>query len=431
MNNFKKIKDLIFKNHYLIQAIRGVRSSPSRTILTTLGIMIGIGTVVFVLSAGEGFKSYVNAQVEAFGSNSIFVETSVPSTTKARSSGSDSSQANNSGSNAIPVTTLKYKDVEDIKRLGNVRNAYGVAMAQQVVSHKDVSKNVFIFGSDSSRFDIEKTVIENGRPYTREEDRSLSQVAILGSGIAGILFGQNDPLGRLIRIGNYNFEVIGVYEPRSSASFMNEDEQVFIPLTTLQKKILGIDYLFYAVIDLEDKSKDSITALEVADLLRKNHNITDPAKDDFKVTTQEESLETFETILIAIKFLLIAIASISLIVGGVGVMNIMYVAVTERISEIGLKKAIGATNKDILYEFVFEAIILTLIGGIVGIFFGAVLAFLTSLVASNFGLTWKFIMPISGIVVPLVVSMAIGLAFGVFPAKNASKLNPIEALNKE
>lgn len=430
MNKIKKIKENIFRNPYFVQAIRGVRSSPSRTILTTLGIMIGIGTVVFVLSAGEGFKSYINAQVEAYGSNTIFVETSVPSSTKARQNGG-SSQTNSSAENAVPITTLKYRDIEDIKKLPNIKDAYGVAMAQQIVSYKDISKNVFIFGSDSSRFLIDKAVIEHGRPYTREEDRSLSQVAVLGSNIAKDLFGQDEPLGKLVRIGNYNFEVIGVYEPRGSASFMNEDDQVFIPVTTIQKKILGIDYLFYAVLDLEDNSKDTVTALSVADLLRRNHNINDPIKDDFKVTTQEENLATFDTILIAIKFLLIAIASISLIVGGVGVMNIMYVAVTERVSEIGLKKAIGATNKDILYEFVAEAIILTLIGGAVGIAFGSLLGFATALVAKSLGLDWKFIVPLSAIVVPLLVSMGIGLVFGVFPAKNAAKLNPIEALNKE
>lgn len=432
MNKIKEIKNLIFNNSYLIQAIRGVRSSGSRTILTTISIMIGIGTVVFVLSAGEGFKSYINAQVEAFGTNTIFIETAVPSSTKSRSAQDGaSSTSNNQASNAVQITSLKYRDVEDVKKLPNVKNGYGVAMAQQISSYKDISKNAFIFGSDSSRFEIESTVIEYGRPYTREEDRSLAQVAILGSKIAEDFFGLDDPLGKFIRIGSYNFEIIGVYEPRGSASFMNEDEQIYIPLTTLQKKILGIDYLFYAVLELEDNSKDEVTALAIADLIRNNHNISDPIKDDFKVTTQEENLATFETILSVIKILLIAIASISLIVGGVGVMNIMYVAVTERVSEIGLKKAIGATNKNILYEFVTEAVILTLIGGVVGILFGTVLALVTTLVANNFGLTWKFIIPASGIISPLLVSMAIGLVFGVFPAKNASKLNPIEALNKE
>ena len=190
MNNLKKIKNSIFGNPYLLQAIRGVRSSGSRTILTTISIMIGIGTVVFVLSAGEGFKSYINAQVEAFGTNTIFIETAVPSSTKARSAGdSENSQANNQATNAVQITSLKYKDVEDVKTLPNVKNGYGVAMAQLISSYKDVSKNAFIFGSDSSRFEIESTVIENGRPYTREEDRSLAQVAILGSKIAEDFFG--------------------------------------------------------------------------------------------------------------------------------------------------------------------------------------------------------------------------------------------------
>jgi ABC-type antimicrobial peptide transport system permease subunit len=420
-------------NLYIKQAIRGIKASPSRTILTTLGIMIGIGTVIFVLSAGEGFKSYINGQIEAYGSNTIIVETAIPSSTKAREGSSSASEHMNSssGSNAVPIMTLKYKDIQDIKQLVNVKNAYGVSMSQQIITNKDISKNAFIFGADASRFEIDKTIIEYGRPYTKEEDRSLSQVAVLGNQVAFDLFGDISPLGKLIRIGNYNFEVIGVYESKGGASMMNEDDQVFIPITTLQKKILGIDYLFYAVIELVDNTKDDITSLDISDILRRNHYISDPSRDDFLVTTQEESLQIFGTILNAITFLLIAIASISLIVGGVGVMNIMYVAVTERIGEVGLKKALGARNKDILYEFLFEAIILTIIGGIVGIIGGSFLAFITSKVAQSFGLTWKFIVPIWGVIISVSVSMIIGIVFGVFPAKNAAKLNPIEALNRE
>lgn len=420
-------------NIYIKQAIRGIKASPSRTILTTLGIMIGIGTVIFVLSAGEGFKSYIDGQIEAFGPNTVFIETTIPSSTKARSSKTSTTEHMNtsSGSSAIPIMTLKYKDIQDMKQLPNIKNAYGVAMTQQIVTFKDISKNVFIFGSDAPRFDIDKAIIEYGRPYTKEEDRSLSQVAVLGSQVALDLFGDTVSLGKLIRIGNYNFEVIGVYESRGGASFMNEDDQIFIPLTTIQKKILGIDYLFYVVVELEDNKKDEVTSLDIADILRRNHYISNPSYDDFIITTQEETLAIFNTILSAIRFLLIAIASISLIVGGVGVMNIMYVAVTERIGEVGLKKALGARNKDILYEFLFEAIILTIIGGIIGILGGSLLAFITSKVAQNFGLTWKFIVPIWGVVISVSVSAIIGIVFGVFPAQNAAKLNPIEALNKE
>lgn len=415
-------------NRFFKQAIRGVKSNPSRTILTTLGIMIGIGTVILVLSAGEGFKSYINAQVDAFGSNSVIVQVSVPASTKARSSGNNN-DPNNPASNAVPITTLKMKDVEDIKNIPNVKNAYGASIGQQVVSYKNISKNVFIFGASAARFDIDKNVIEKGRSYTEQEDKSLSQVAILGNTLATDLFGDADPLGKLIRVGNYNFEVIGVYE--YLGGFTTDDQQVFIPVSTLQKKIQGIDYLIYSIVQLEDNDKADATSLEIANVLRRNHYITDPIRDDFKVQTAEESLGTFNTILSAVTFLLIAIASISLLVGGVGVMNIMYVIVTERIGEIGLKKALGARNRDILNEFLIEAILLTLIGGFLGILTGIFGAFIISKIAQNLGLDWDFIIPIWGVILAVSVSALIGIVFGVFPAKNAARLNPIEALNKE
>ena len=423
----------MIKNIYLKQAIRGVRSNPSRTLLTTLGIMIGIGTVILVLGAGEGFKSYINAQIDAFGSNTVIVQTSLPPSTKDRSnsSSSSSSQPNSSASNAIPITTLKMRDVVDIKNIPNVKNAYGASIGQQVVTYKNVSKTSFIFGSSFARFDIDKGVIANGRGFSEQEDKALSQVAVLGDTVALDLFGEENPIGKLVRIGNYNFEVIGVYEKTGGLDPTNNGSQIVIPVTTLQKKIQGIDYLIYIVVELEDNNKADVTSLDIADVLRNNHYISDPSKDDFIVQTQKESLSTFDTILKAITFLLIAIASISLIVGGVGVMNIMYVIVTERIGEIGLKKALGARNSDILYEFLLEAILLTIIGGVFGIIGGALGVFAISKIAQGYGLAWDFAIPIWGVILAVSVSAIIGVVFGVFPAQNAAKLNPIEALNKE
>jgi putative ABC transport system permease protein len=222
-----------------------------------------------------------------------------------------------------------------------------------------------------------------------------------------------------------------VYESRGSFGPNNDDEQIYIPSTTLQKKFLGIDYLFYGIIEPIDPAKGETTALDATDVLRRNHSITDPTKDDFVVKTQEQNLETFNTILSAVTFLLIAIALISLIVGGVGVMNIMYVVVTERIGEIGLKKALGASNQDILYEFLIEAVILTLLGGVVGILGGTLFTFIIAKAAQAYGFDWNFAIPIYGIVLSVTISMLIGVVFGVFPARNAAKLNPIEALNKE
>jgi putative ABC transport system permease protein len=397
--------------------------------LTILGIVIGIAVVIMVLSAGAGFKSYINAQIAQLGTNTLTVETQVPPSTKAIANGAKS--GSDAAGQAVQIDTLKNKDITDIKRIPNIRNAYGAVIGQEIVSYSQKTKSTMIFGADASRFEIDKGIIEKGRPFTEEENNSLAQVAVLGHDIAVEFFGENDPIGKMVRVGNLNFTVVGVYEQRGSGGFSNDDEQVFVPVTTLQKKLLGIDHLFYAVVELIDKDKADVSALDVEETLRNNHRITDPLKDDFKVRTQAENLSTFNTILSAITFLLIAIAAISLIVGGVGVMNIMYVAVTERISEIGLKKALGAKPKDILYEFLFEAILLTLLGGVIGVLFGILLSFGVAMAAQSFGMAWDFIVPISGVIIGVSVSGIIGLIFGVLPARNAARLDPIEALRAE
>lgn len=415
-------------NLYFSQALKGLTRNPSRTLLTMVGIIIGIATVILVLSAGAGFKSYINAQIEQFGSNTVTIETRVPASTKNRAQGGGGGEA---VENAVPIKTLRSRDVVDLSRLPNIVGVYGASIGQAVTSYKDISKNAFLFGADAERFVIDRGVIARGRPYTDQEDRALAQVAVLGHDIAQDLFGDTDPVGATIRIGTLNFEVVGVYEARGGGGFSNDDAQVFIPASTLQKKILGVDYYFYLVASLADNTKSQVTKLSMEDVLRQNHQISDPEKDDFAIKTQEENLSTFNTILAATTFLLIAIATISLIVGGVGVMNIMYVVVTERISEVGLKKALGARNKDILYEFLIEAVLLTLIGGILGIAFGILLSFGVAQLAHSFGFAWKFSVPISGVILSVGVSTVIGVVFGVFPARNAAKLTPIEALRYE
>lgn len=225
--------------------------------------------------------------------------------------------------------------------------------------------------------------------------------------------------------------MIGIYECRGSFGFSNDDQQVFIPITTAQKKLLGIDHLFYAVAQIEDQNLADVTAEDMRLVIRRNHQIDDPAKDDFTVTTQAQGLDTFNTILQAVTFLLIGIAAISLLVGGVGIMNIMYVVVTERISEIGLKKALGATNSDILWEFLIESVLLTMFGGGLGIAFGAFVSYGISFVAIKLNFDWAFSIPVLGIILGLGVAGGIGLVFGVFPARRASKLDPIEALRAE
>jgi putative ABC transport system permease protein len=412
------------------QAVRGLRANPARTLLTTLGIVIGIATVIIVLSAGAGFRSYINGQIDAFGTNFVTVQTKVPPSTKARQKGGLNA-AGEPGSQAVAITSLKTRDIDSIKRLPNIVDAYGVVIGQQVTSYKQVSKNAFIFAADAARFNIDKGVVAQGRPYTGQEDLGAAQVAVLGHDIAADLFGNEDPIGKNIRVGAYNFTVIGVYEARGSFGFSNDDQQVFVPLNTAQKKLLGIDYLFYGLAQMRDNKLSEATAADISEVIRANHGITDPTKDDFTVQTQAQGLATFDTILSAVTLLLIAVATISLVVGGVGIMNIMYVVVTERIAEIGLKKALGARDSDILREFLIEAVLLTVGGGILGIASGALVSFAISRIASALGFAWAFSVPISGIVLGLAVAGGIGLIFGVFPARRAAKMDPMEALRYE
>jgi len=412
------------------QAIKALFNNPVRTGLTTLGIIIGVATVILVLSAGAGFRSLINEQVDMFGTNTVIIETRVPPSTKDRNSVSASSDISRAMS-PVAITTLKMRDADEVKRLPNVINIYGAAFGQKVVSYKDVVKNTIIFGASPERFDIDKGVLKSGRFYTAQEDAAAAQVAILGNKLAADMFGQEDPIGKIIRVGDLNFQVIGVYEKRGSLGGMNEDEDVFVPLNTLQKKMLGIDYLVYMIAQVKDEKLADATAEDIKVVVRQNHNITDPAKDDFQVTTMAQGLETFDTIFSGVTFLLIAIAAISLVVGGVGIMNIMYVGVTERTAEIGLKKALGAKPSDILGEFLIESILVTVLGGAVGILAGAFLGWVVALIAKASGLTWVFSVPISAILLGVGVSGGIGILFGVLPARQAAALDPIKALQHE
>lgn len=417
-------------NVYLLQAFASLRGNLTRTLLTMLGIVIGVATVTVVFSAGAGFKSFINAQINAFGSNTVIIQVVAPATTKERNSKLRDGGTSNVN-NAVPVTTFKERDIESIARIPNVVGAYGAIISQSSVAYGSTQKTTVIFGADAARFQIDKGELSEGRGFTEEENRSLSQVAVLGSDIAHDLFGDSDPLNHTIRLGNYNFNVIGVYAPRGSFGFQNDDKQVFVPARTLQKKILGIDYFFYGIASLKDSSKAKVTTADIQDVLRQNHSITDPSRDDFTVQSQSEGLATFDTILKAITFLLIAIASISLLVGGIGVMNVMYVVVTERVGEIGLKKAVGATFNAILAEFLLEAVLISVIGGLLGIAAGAGMSFLVALAARHAGLAWSFIVPWSSVVVGLSVSLFIGITFGVLPARTAARKDPIEAMRFE
>jgi len=407
----------------LRQSIIALSANKGRTLLTTLGIMIGIATVILVLSAGAGFRTLINDQVATFGTNTLYLQTKVPSSNKNRAA-SDSS---NSG---VVITSLKQRDLDSVDKLPNIVNSYGIAIGQAVASYRSNQKTIAYFGASATRFEIDQSTLKVGRFYTAAEDASGAQVAILGNKIASDLFKQDDPLGKLVKIGSLNFLVIGVYNPSSGLGGGNDD-YIFVPLNTAQKKMLGINYLIEAVVQIKDLNLSDLTAKQIADTVRHNHGITDEAKDDFAVTTQAQILDIFNTIFNSVTILLIAIAAISLIVGGVGIMNIMYVVVTERTAEIGLRKALGAKNANILQEFLIESVLVTLLGGAIGIAFGAFLSWIVTLVAINSGLAWTFQVPLYAIGIGFGVSAVIGIGFGVLPALGAAKLDPIEALRHE
>lgn len=406
------------------QAIKVLKSNPTRTLLTTLGIMIGIATVILVLSAGAGFRNLINDQVASLGTDTLYIATKVPSANKNRA-GLD---GQNFG--GLVITTLKQRDIDDIKNIPNVINDYGAITGQAIASYRNSQKSVIYFGASAARFEIDQSKLKSGRFYTAAEDTGGAQVAILGSKLATDLFNNEDPLGKLVHVGTMNFLVIGVYSP-SSGLGGGMDDILFMPLNTAQKKMLGINYVIRVVVQIKDMNLSDMTAENIREVLRHNHNITDSNKDDFMVTTQAQVMDTFNTIFNGITILLIAIAAISLIVGGVGIMNIMYVVVTERTAEIGLKKALGAKNSDILREFLIESIMVTVLGGAIGIIFGGLLSWLLAVIATQNGLAWTFTVPFYAIAIGFGISALIGISFGVMPARSAAKLDPIAALSHE
>ena len=407
------------------QSVRALSANPVRTVLTTLGIVIGIATVIMVLSAGAGFRSLINDEIKSLGSDTLFIKTRVPPTTKNRAASSLTPGI------SVGITTFKQRDLEDIKKLNNVANDYGMVTGMAVTNYRDNKKSVIYFGSSAERFIIDQHTLKSGRFYTQAEDNGAAQVVVLGSNLSNNLFLQDDPLGKLIRIGNLNFQVIGVYNSQGSVGGNGADDSAYMPLGTAQKKMLGVDYVTVAVVQLKNVNLADATASQISLTLERNHNIADSAKDDFIVMTQAQVLDIYNTIFNGITILLIAIASISLVVGGVGIMNIMYVVVTERTAEIGLKKSLGATGGDILKEFLIESILVTILGGIIGILLGTVLSWLVSVVAISSGLVWTFTVPLYAIIIAVGVSGAIGISFGVLPARSAAKLDPIEALRYE
>jgi len=405
-------------------AIISLKKKRGRSLLTILGVVIGITAVIVVMSAGQGIKGYILGEIEAFGSDWIEVEIKVPNVSK-------TSTANAMGiAMGVEITTLKTEDMEALLEHPNISHAYAGVMGQDNISYLNENKTTMLFGVTEDMLKIDKGEVEHGRFFTKEENDSIARVAVLGLDVREKFFGPANPIGQKIKIGKNKFEVIGVMKERGSAFGFNWDDMVIMPLQTLQKKVMGIDHIMFMLGKLDNPDIVDQTASDLTAIMREQHGITDPDKDDFAVTSMQEALSIVGVVINAIQILLIVIACISLIVGGVGIMNVMYVNVNERTPEIGLRKAVGAKKGDILWQFLAEAVIITLLGGIIGITFGVLLAFTISKLATMQGFNWQFILPPQSIILAFGFCTIVGLIFGIYPARKASKLDPITALRK-
>ena len=387
-----------------------------------LGIIVGITAVIVVMSVGAGAQSLILNQVKGMGSNLIGI---LPG--KSDEKGPPASVM------GIITTTLKY---DEIRGLVSPENPHIIAQTPYVrgidtITYNGNKVDTNFVGVSASLPEVEDTNVMKGRFFTDDEEKSMSKIAILGYTVANDLFGDTDPIGKQIKIKKVQFNIIGVMKKRGTSGFQNQDDQIYVPFSTAQKLLLGIDYVSYARIKIDDATNVNSSLEYVKSYLREKHNIDNPEKDDFSARTMAEGLDAITNITNALKLFLVAIASIALLVGGIGIMNIMLAAVQERTREIGLRKAIGAKSHHIVQQFLIETVFITLIGGIIGIILGMLISIIVAKIAQNMGYSWDLVISPISIILACIVSISIGLIFGISPAKRASKLDPIKALHYE
>lgn len=403
----------MYKESFLM-AWASLVANKLRSLLTMLGIIIGVAAVIALVSIGNGVKQDIEDSISSLGSNLLVVMPGAPRTPGVRPS---------QGS----MKSLKISDYEAIAKLEGVKAASPMTNGSYVVIYQNKNWTTSVAGVNANFQDVNNWTMTSGRFFSDKNVQNRERVAVVGQTVVKNLFADEDPVGKEIRVKNIPFRVIGVLKSKGNGTMGNDqDDTVLIPYTTSMERVEGIDYLrMVYVVAKDDEGIDRLQA-DIENLLRVRHNIKDTNLDDFNIQNMKSIMETVAQTTGTFTLFLGAVAAISLVVGGIGIMNIMLVSVTERTREIGVRKALGATYSVIVTQFLIESIVISLMGGFIGIAFGIGASKVIGMVSGM-----STVVSVPTIIMSFAFSMAIGLIFGIYPARKAAKLNPIDALHYE
>lgn len=403
----------MYKESFLM-AWASLIANKMRSILTMLGIIIGVAAVIALVSIGNGVKQDIQNSISSLGSNLLMVMPGAPRTPGVRPS---------QGS----MKSLKVSDYQAISKLDGVKAASPYTANSYVSIYQSKNWTTTVSGVSSNFQDVNNWTMSEGRFISSKNVENRERVAVVGQTVVKNLFAGEDPVGKEIRVKNIPFRVIGVLNSKGNGTMGNDqDDAIFIPYTTAMERVEGVDYLrMVYVVASDDNGIDRLQS-DIENLLRVRHGIKDTNLDDFNIQNMKSIMETMEQTTGTLTLFLGAVAAISLVVGGIGIMNIMLVSVTERTREIGIRKALGATYFVIVTQFLIEAVVISLMGGLIGIALGIGASKLIGLASGM-----STVISVPTIVLSFAFSMAIGLVFGIYPARKAAKLNPIDALHYE